>query len=79
MIVERHKDARSCFDALCEAGIPAVYERRLRHLHIDAAEDWLCLFEAFDQPHRPAWCARPASATMFFGKTADDLVNGGDS
>ena len=43
----------------------------------DAAEDWLCLLEAFDQPHRPGM-VRAAAATMFFGKTADDLVDGGD-
>ncbi len=77
VIVERHKDARSCFDALCKAGIPAVYNGDSDIFKSDAAEDWLCLLEAFDQPHRPGM-VRAAAATMFFGKTADDLVNGGD-
>ena len=37
----------------------------------DAAEDWLCLLEAFEQPHR-AGLVRAAALTMFFGETADD-------
>jgi len=43
----------------------------------DAADDWLCLLEAFDQPHRPGM-VRAAAATMFFGKTAESLAEGGD-
>ena len=43
----------------------------------EAAEDWLCLLEAFDQPHRPGM-VRAAAATMFFGETAEELVAGGD-
>ncbi len=42
-----------------------------------AAEDWLCLLEAFDQPHR-AGMVRAAAATMFFGETAESLAAGGD-
>ena len=37
----------------------------------DAADDWLCLLEAFDQPHRTG-LVRAAAATMFFGETAAD-------
>lgn len=77
VIVESHKDARACYRALCEAGIPAVYTGDSDIFNSDAAEDWLCLLEAFDQPHRPGM-VRAAAATMFFGKTADDLVEGGD-
>ena len=40
--------------------------------------DWLCLLEAFDQPHRPGM-VRAAAATMFFGETAETLVAGGDA
>ena len=32
----------------------------------EAAADWLCLLEAFDQPHRPGM-VRAAAATVFFG------------
>jgi exodeoxyribonuclease V beta subunit len=77
VIVESHKDARACYWALCDAGIPAVYTGDSDIFTSEAAEDWLCLLEAFDQPHRPGM-VRAAAATMFFGKTAEDLVEGGD-
>ncbi|OBK70922.1 exodeoxyribonuclease V subunit beta [Mycobacterium sp. 1274761.0] len=77
VIVESHKDARACYRALCASGIPAVYTGDSDIFNSAAAEDWLCLLEAFDQPHRPGM-VRAAAATMFFGKTADELVSGGD-
>ena len=78
VIVERHKDAGACFKALCDAGIPAVYTGDSDVFTSDAAEDWLCLLEAFDQPHRPGM-VRAAAATMFFGETAESLAAGGDA
>ncbi len=78
VIVEKHKDARACFKALCDAGVPAVYTGDSDVFASDAAEDWLCLLEAFDQPHRPGM-VRAAAATMFFGETAESLVFGGDA
>jgi exodeoxyribonuclease V beta subunit len=78
VIVEKHVDARACYEALCEAGIPAVYTGDSDIFGSDAAEDWLCLLEAFDQPHRPGM-VRAAAATMFFGETAESLVAGGDN
>ena len=77
VIVENHRDARACYAALCEAGIPAVYTGDSDIFNSEAAEDWLCLLEAFDQPHRPGM-VRAAAATMFFGKTAEALADGGD-
>ena len=77
VIVEKHKDAAACFKALCDAGIPAVYTGDSDVFTSDAAEDWLCLLEAFDQPHRPGM-VRAAAATMFFGETAETLAAGGD-
>lgn len=77
VIVEKHKDARACFDALCAAGIPAVYNGDSDIFRSEAADDWLCLLEAFDQPHR-AGMVRAAAATVFFGETAESLVTGGD-
>jgi exodeoxyribonuclease V beta subunit len=77
VIVEKHKDARACFKALCDAGIPAVYTGDSDVFTSDAAEDWLCLLEAFDQPHRPG-LVRAAAATMFFGETAESLAAGSD-
>lgn len=78
VIVEKHKDAAACFAALCEAGVPAVYTGDSDVFASDAAEDWLSLLEAFDQPHRPG-VVRAAAATMFFGETAESLAAGGDA
>ncbi|MCV7421454.1 exodeoxyribonuclease V subunit beta [Mycobacterium yunnanensis] len=77
VIVETHKDARVCQQALGRAGIPAVYTGDSDIFASQAADDWLSLLEAFDQPHR-AGVVRAAAATMFFGKTAEDLARGGD-
>jgi exodeoxyribonuclease V beta subunit len=77
VIVERHKDASACFKALCDAGIPAVYTGDSDVFTSEAADDWLCLLEAFDQPHRPGM-VHAAAATMFFGETAETLAAGGD-
>jgi exodeoxyribonuclease V beta subunit len=77
VIVERHEDAGACFRALCDAGVPAVYTGNTDVFTSEAADDWLCLLEAFDQPHRPGM-VRAAAATMFFGHTAESLAAGGD-
>lgn len=78
VIVEKHRDAHACFKALCAAGVPAVYTGNSDVFTSEAAEDWLCLLEAFDQPHRPGM-VRAAAATMFFGETAETLAAGGDA
>jgi exodeoxyribonuclease V beta subunit len=77
VIVEAHKDARACREALAEAGIPAVYSGDLDIFSSRAAADWLCLLEAFEQPHRTG-LVRAAATTMFFGETAASLHAGGD-
>jgi len=77
VIVEKHRDARVCFDALTNAGIPAVYTGDSDVFASEACSDWLCLLEAFDQPHRSG-VVRAAAATMFFGYNAHDLAAGGD-
>jgi exodeoxyribonuclease V beta subunit len=77
VITESHADARACFDALVAAGVPAVYTGDTDVLKSQAADDWLTLLEAFDQLHRPG-LVRAAATTMFFGKTAEDLADGGD-
>jgi exodeoxyribonuclease V beta subunit len=78
VIVETHKDARVCDRALADAGIPAVYTGDSDVFSSEAADDWLSLLEAFDQPYRPG-VVRAAAATMFFGETAETLVEGGDA
>lgn len=78
VIVETHKDARACYDALAAADIAAVYTGDTDVFTSRAADDWLCLLEAFDQPHRSG-LVRAAATTMFFGETAEDLARGGDA
>jgi exodeoxyribonuclease V beta subunit len=78
VIVETHKDGRVCFDALADAGIPAVYTGDSDVFGSPAADDWLCLLEAFDQPHRSG-LVRAAATTMFFGETAETLAAEGDT
>jgi exodeoxyribonuclease V beta subunit len=78
VIVETHRDARVCQEALDRAGIASVYTGDSDIFASEAADDWLSLLEAFDQPHR-AGVVRAAAATVFFGKSAQDLVDGGDA
>jgi exodeoxyribonuclease V beta subunit len=78
VVVEAHKDARACREALAEAGIPAVYSGDLDVLSSEAAKDWLCLLEALAQPHRSG-LVRAAATTAFFGETAASLHVGGDA
>ena len=78
VIVETHKDARTCQLALGRAGIPSVYTGDSDIFASEAADDWLSLLEAFDQPHRSG-VVRAAAATMFFGRSAQDLADGGDA
>ena len=72
VIVESHRDARACRDALAAAGVPAVYTGDTDVFASQAAADWQCLLEAFEQPGR-AGLVRAAATTMFFGRTAAEL------
>ncbi len=78
VLVETHKDARACRDALAAAGIPAVYGGDADIFGSEAGDDWLALLEGFEQPHRSA-VVRAAALTAFFGHTGDQLVTGGDA
>ena len=78
VIVETHNDARACREALARAGIAAVSTGGADVFGSQAAKDWLCLLEAFDQPHRNG-LVRAAAATMFFGETAESLAAGGEA
>jgi exodeoxyribonuclease V beta subunit len=72
VIVESHRDARACRDALAQAGIPAVYTGDQDVFESTAAAEWLVLMDAFDQQHRHG-VVRAAAASAFFGYTAHDL------
>ena len=75
--MESHRDARACRDALAAAGVPAVYTGDTDVFASQAAADWQCLLEAFEQPGR-AGLVRAAAATMFFGRTAAELATDPD-
>ena len=78
VIVEKHKDGKACFNALINAGIPAVYASDSDIFDSEACADWLAVLEAFDQPHRSG-VVRAAAATPFLGKSVEELAGGGDS
>lgn len=77
ILVEQHQDAALCRDALTKLGIPVVYTGDTDVFASRAAEDWLCLLEAFDAPGRTG-LVRAAACTMFVGETAESLARGGD-
>jgi exodeoxyribonuclease V beta subunit len=77
IIVDRHQDGGLCRDALARLGIPVVYNGDGDIFQSQAAKDWLCLLEAFDQTHRSG-LVRAAACTMFFGSTAESLIAEGD-
>ena len=77
VIVESHRDARACRDALAAAGVPAVYTGDTDVFASQAAADWQCLLEAFEQPGRSG-LVRAAATSMFFGRTATDLATDPD-
>jgi exodeoxyribonuclease V beta subunit len=78
VIVEQHRDARACRDALSAAGIAAIYTGDTDVFDSPAAKDWLCLLEAFDAPQRSG-LVRAAACTMFFGENAETLAAEGDA
>ena len=77
-VITAHSGAGECFQGLLAEGVPAVYAGDSDVLTSPAADDWLCLLGAIDQPHRPG-LVRAAAATMFFRKTANELAAGGDA
>lgn len=77
VLVDSHRDAALCRDALTALGVPVVYTGDADVFASAAAADWLCLLEAFDAPHRSG-LVRAAACTMFFGETAETLARDGD-
>ena len=64
--------------ALQACGIPAVVAGGGHVLLTSAADEWLTLLEALEQPHR-AGLVRTAALTSFFGETTLSLDEGGDA
>ena len=63
--------------ALVDVGVPAVVLGAASVFGSAAADDWLTLLEAMEQPHRSGR-VRAAALTAFFDLTADRLVASGD-
>ncbi len=63
---------------LASRGVPAVVAGGGHVLLTPAADEFLALLEALEQPHRSAR-VRAAAITSFFGETTAGLVTGGDA
>ncbi len=77
VIAHSRRHLRLVQDALAEVGVPAVVSGGGSVFATPAAEEWLVLLEAMEQPSRSGR-VRAAALTSFFGLTADALVSGGD-
>jgi len=64
--------------ALADRGIPAVVGGGTRLLTSPAGDEWLCLLEALEQPHR-AGRVRAAALTPFLGRTLVEIDAGGEA
>jgi exodeoxyribonuclease V beta subunit len=62
---------------LAQRGVPAVVAGGSKLLTSPAGDEWLCLLEALEQPHRSAR-VRAAALTSFLGHTLSELDAGGD-
>jgi exodeoxyribonuclease V beta subunit len=62
---------------LAEAGVAAVIAGSGSVFSTPGSDEWLCLLEALEQPHRSPR-VRAAALTSFFGHTAADLDAHGD-
>jgi exodeoxyribonuclease V beta subunit len=62
---------------LHERGVPAVLAGGGHVFSTPAADQWLTLLEALEQPHRSG-LVRSAALTSFFGRTVRDLDEGGE-
>ena len=76
VIVEAHRDARVCRDALAEAGIPAVYTGDT-DVFASRGGRWTgCACSRPSSSRTAAGLVRAAATTMFFGETAQSLADG---
>ena len=63
--------------ALSDVGVPAVVGGGSKLLTSPAGDDWLCLIEALEQPHRSGRI-HAAALTSFLGLTLPEVLAGGD-
>jgi exodeoxyribonuclease V beta subunit len=77
VLVGEWSQAELCRRALADRGIPAVVGGGTKLLTSPAGDEWLCLLEALEQPHRSGR-VRAAALTSFLGLSLPDLHAGGD-
>ena len=77
VLVGTHKQARTVQSALLTAGIPAVVAGSVSVFQTEAADQWVTLLEALEQPHR-APRVRAAALTAFVGWPAARLAAGSE-
>ena len=78
VLCETRKQCETARAGLAAAGVPAVIAGSGSVYATPAADEWLCLLEAVEQPHRSAR-VRAAALTSFFGRTATELDSEGDT
>jgi len=78
VLVGTHAQATLVRATLAVRGVPAVIAGSGSVYATPAAEEWLVLLEALEQPHR-AGRVRAAALTPFLGRTATDLALGGET
>ena len=77
VLVQRHKEADLVREALAEVGVPTVVNGAGSVFDTAAAQDWLALLEAIEQPAATTR-VRSAAMTAFFGWTADAVATADD-
>jgi exodeoxyribonuclease V beta subunit len=77
VLVARREHGRLVQEQLAALGVASVVAGGGHVLLTPAADEWLALLEALDQPHRGAR-VRAAAITSFFGETTTSLVAEGD-
>jgi exodeoxyribonuclease V beta subunit len=82
VLCETRRQCELARDGLVRAGVQAVIAGSGSVYATEGADEWLCLLEAMEAPHRSDR-VRAASLTSFFGHTAADLDaradDGGDA
>ena len=77
VLCETRKQCEIVRAGLAEAGVQAVIAGSGSVFATSAADEWLCLLEAIEQPHRTSR-VRAAALTTFLGHEAEELALDGD-
>jgi len=78
VLCETRSQCEHARTGLVAAGVDAVIAGSGSVYATEGADEWLCLLEAMEQPHRSARI-RAAALTAFFGHTAADLDTEGET